>query len=271
MIGSRPSQVEGVKIPGVTSTPIRSPSSARDPIAAEQVVAYVRGLIVKGELRPGDRLASERELVSAIGVSRPSVRAGLRSLATMGIVTTRQGAGTFITAGPPALVNEPLGMLAALHGITREGLFEARRVLEVSSVALAAERATGDQLAAMSDEITGMYTSLEDPQEFLRHDVRFHRAVALGSNNLVLSALIEMVASLHYEQRRVTIERARNELRSEADMHRRIYQAVRARDPEAARATMDEHLQRALARMVSEETSAESADTPRIARGGNRS
>ena len=73
MIGSRPLQVEGVKIPDVTSTPIRSPSS-RDPIAAEQVVAYVRGLIEKGELRPGDRLASERELVSAIGVSRPSVR-----------------------------------------------------------------------------------------------------------------------------------------------------------------------------------------------------
>ena len=47
-------------------------------------------------------------------------------------------------------------------------------------MALAAERATGDQLAAMSDEITGMYTSLEDPQEFLRHDVRFHRAVAWG-------------------------------------------------------------------------------------------
>ena len=273
MIGSRHRQVEGVKIAGVTSTPIRSHSGARtrDPIAAEQVVAYVRGLIEKGALHPGDRLASERELVTAIGVSRPSVRAGLRSLATMGVVTTRQGAGTFITAGPPALVNEPLGMLAALHGISREGLFEARRVLEVSSVALAAERATGDQLAAMSDEITGMYTSLEDPQEFLRHDVRFHRAVAAGSNNLVLSALIEMVASLHYEQRRVTIERARNELRSEADMHRRIYQAVRVHDPEAARATMDEHLQRALARMVSEEQgSAEAADAPGNPRGGNR-
>jgi len=254
--------VEGVELPTVTSTPLRAHPTARDPIAAEQVVAYVRGQIERGELKPGDRLASERELVLTIGVSRPSVRAGLRSLATMGVVTTRQGAGTFITAGPPALVNEPLGMLAALHGITREGLFEARRVLEVSSVALAAERATGDQLAAMSDEITGMYTSLEDPQEFLRHDVRFHRAVAAGSNNLVLSALIEMVASLHYEQRRVTIERARNELRSEADVHRRIYQAIRSRDPEAARTTMDEHLQRALARMVSEETGGTDASQP---------
>jgi GntR family transcriptional repressor for pyruvate dehydrogenase complex len=245
----------------MTSTPTRPPRAARDPIAAEQVVAYVRGLIEKGALRPGDRLASERELVRAIGVSRPSVRAGLRSLATMGVVTTRQGAGTFITAGPPALVNEPLGLLAALHGITREGLFEARRVLEMSTAALAAERATGEQLATMSDEITGMYTSLEDPQAFLLHDVRFHRAVAAGSNNLVLSALIEMVASLHYEQRRVTIERARSELRAEADMHRRIYQAIRARDAEAARVTMGEHLRVALARMVREEAGPEAGET----------
>jgi GntR family transcriptional repressor for pyruvate dehydrogenase complex len=241
----------------MTSSSIRP--APRDPIAAEQVVAYVRSLIEKGALRPGDRLASERELVREIGVSRPSVRAGLRSLATMGVVQTRQGAGTFITAGPPALVNEPLGMLTALHGISRERLFEARRVLEVSAAALAAERATGEQLAAMSDEITGMYTSLEEPQAFLRHDVRFHRAVAAGSNNLVMSALIEMVASLHYEQRRVTVERARGELRENADIHRRIYQAIRSRDAEAARVAMDEHLRLALARMASEEDTPEPA------------
>jgi GntR family transcriptional repressor for pyruvate dehydrogenase complex len=235
----------------MTSSSIRPAS--RNPIAAEQVVAYVRGLIEKGALRPGDRLASERELVREIGVSRPSVRAGLRSLATMGVVQTRQGAGTFMTAGPPALVNEPLGMLTALHGISRERLFEARRVLEVSAAGLAAERATGEQLAAMSDEITGMYTSLEEPQAFLRHDVRFHRAVAAGSNNLVMSALIEMVASLHYEQRKVTVERARGELRENADIHRRIYQAIRSHDAEAARVAMDEHLRLALARIASEE------------------
>ena len=196
-----------------------------------------------------------------IGVSRPSVRAGLRSLATMGVVTTRQGAGTFIIEGPPALVNEPLGMLAALHGITREGLFEARRVLEMSTAALAAERATGDQLAAMSDEITGMYTSTRGSRRrSCATTCVFHRAVATGSNNLVLSALIEMVASLHYEQRRVTIERARSELRREADMHRRIYLAIRVHDAEAARAAMGEHLRIALERMVSEEAGPAAAD-----------
>jgi GntR family transcriptional repressor for pyruvate dehydrogenase complex len=226
---------------------------ARDSVAVEQVIAHVRELIERGALRPGHRLPSERQLALDVGVSRPSVRAGLRSLAAMGVVQTRHGAGTFITDGPPALVSEALGLLAALHGIGFDRLFEARRVLEVGTAALSAERASGDQIAAMSDEITGMYASLEDPQGFLLHDVRFHRAVALGANNAVLGALIEMVASLHYEQRRATVERARESLRETADMHRRIYQAIRARDAAAARAAMDDHLRAAQAARASEE------------------
>jgi GntR family transcriptional regulator, transcriptional repressor for pyruvate dehydrogenase complex len=235
------------------TTDLSRHAAGRDSVAAEQVIAHVRGLIERGELRPGDRLASERQLARDVGVSRPSVRAGLRSLAAMGVVQTRHGAGTFITDGPPALVNEALGLLAALHGIGFDPLFEARRVLEVGSAALSAQRASGEQIMAMSDEITGMYAALDDPQDFLRHDVRFHRAVALGANNPVLGALIEMVASLHYEQRRVTVERARDQLRESADMHRRIYQAIRAHDPEAARAAMDEHLRLAHAAQASEE------------------
>jgi GntR family transcriptional regulator, transcriptional repressor for pyruvate dehydrogenase complex len=235
------------------TTDLSRHAAGRDSVAAEQVIAHVRGLIERGELRPGDRLASERQLARDVGVSRPSVRAGLRSLAAMGVVQTRHGAGTFITDGPPALVNEALGLLAALHGIGFDPLFEARRVLEVGSAALSAQRASGEQIMAMSDEITGMYAALDDPQDFLRHDVRFHRAVALGANNPVLGALIEMVASLHYEQRRVTVERARDQLRESADMHRRIYQAIRAHDPVAARAAMDEHLRLAHAAQASEE------------------
>jgi GntR family transcriptional repressor for pyruvate dehydrogenase complex len=100
-----------------------------------------------------------------------------------------------------------------------------------------------------------MYAALEDPQAFLLHDVRFHRTVALGANNPVLGALIEMVASLHYEQRSVTIERARGQLRESADMHRRIYQAIRKRDADEARAAMDDHLRLAQEAQASEEAS----------------
>ena len=228
------------------------PPRSLDSVAAEQVIAHVRGLIEEGTLRPGDRLASERELARQIGVSRPTVRAGLRSLAAMGVLQTRRGAGTFISDGPPTLMSEPLGLMAALHGLSLDGLWEVRRVLETGTAALAAERATGEQTMTMSDEIAGMYASMHDPRAFLDHDMRFHRTVAAAADNPMLGALVQMVASMFFEQRQASIGKARN-LRESADQHRKIYQAIRTRDRDAARAAMDEHLRSAQAAKAAEE------------------
>lgn len=217
------------------------PAGRRNRVAVDAVTQFVRRRIERGELKPGDRLPPERDLAAQIGVSRPTVRTALRSLATMGVVQSKQGAGTFITAGPPTLASEPLGLLAALHGLSRDGLFEARLILEVGSSALAADRASGSDLAAMSEEVTGMFASIGDPLTFLRHDVQFHRAIAAASRNPVLGVLIDMLSSLFYERRSETIQRA-TDLRETADAHRRIYQAVRAHDRDAAIAAMSLHL-----------------------------
>ncbi|HTV02516.1 MAG TPA: FadR/GntR family transcriptional regulator [Luteitalea sp.] len=220
-------------------------------VAAELVVSHVRELIERGELGPGDRLPAERELALRVGVSRPSVRAGLRALAAMGVVQSRHGAGTFIRGGPPTLGSEPLSFLAALHGFTRDEMFEARRVLEVGVAGLAAERATGDQLASISEEITGMYASMDDPQAFLVHDIRFHRAVAAAAGNPILASLVEMVSGIFYEHRRKTAAQGRDH-KEAADLHRAIYNALRSRDPERARRAMDDHLSLARDRQASE-------------------
>ena len=235
------------------------PLRPRDSVAVEHVIAHVRGLIDSGSLRPGDRLLPERQLAKLIGVSRPTLRAGLRSLAVMGVIISRQGAGTFITDGPPTLMSEPLDLLAALHGLTRDGLFEARRVLEVGAAGLAAERSSGEQMAAMSEEVTGMFASIDEPLTFLLHDVRFHRAIAAAANNPVLGVLIDMLASLFYERRRNTIEAA-TDLRETADAHRKIYQAIRARDREAASVAMNEHLLLAQTSQTSEAARIHAAD-----------
>lgn len=232
--------------------PSRRPArpAGRHLAALDRVITHVRGLIERGELRPGDRLPPERELAAQIGVSRPTLRTGLRSLATMGVVRSRQGAGTFITAGPPALASEPLGLLAALHRLSRDGLFEARRVLEVGTSGLAAERARGEDLAVMSEEVTGMYASIEEPATFLRHDVQFHRAIAAASGNPVLGVFIDMLSALFYERRRESIQTA-TDLRETADAHRKIYKAIRAHTRDAAREAMDEHLRSAQATQTS--------------------
>lgn len=210
----------------------------------ERVVDHVRRLIQKGDLRPGDRLPGERDLAVELGLSRPSVRSGLEALEAMGVVVSRRGAGTFIADGPPDLGREPLRLLASLHGFSMNEMFGARMVLEVGVAQLAAESAQAEHLASMAEEVTEMFASLEDPAAFLKHDVRFHRAVAAGCGNRVLAALVEMVAAQFYEIRKETIRHARD-LRESAEMHRRIYRAIRAHDPAAARNEMSEHLQAA--------------------------
>lgn len=216
-------------------------TSGRD--STEHVIAYVRDLIAKGELRPGDRLPAERDLSARLGVSRPTVRAGLRALAAMGVVKSRHGSGTYIPAGPPTLGSEPLRFLAALHGLSREEMYEARRVLEVSAAQLAAKRAGAEHMAAIAEEVASLFASIEDPQQFLVHDIRFHRAVAAASGNHIIASLVEMVSALYYEHRRETAARATDRnLRDAADLHRGIYQAIRKHDAEQAQALMSRHL-----------------------------
>lgn len=237
-----------------------------------RVIEHVRRLIADGELHPGDRLPAERDLATLLGVSRPTVRAGLRALAAMSVVESRHGSGTYIPDGPPRLGSEPLSFLAALHGFTREEMYEARRVLEVSAAGLAAERASSDHLAAIAEEVASLFATMDDPQAFLVHDIRFHRAVASASGNPIIASLVEMVSALYYERRRETAALASDRnLHDAAELHRHIYQAIRSRKETQARQLMNEHLLHSSAYQAQEEhggqsTQAEDTPAPKVRR-----
>src|ERR1044072_6228396 len=209
----------------------------------QEVVSQLREIIHRGELRPGDRLPPERDLAKRLGVSRPTLRAGISSLAAAGVLQPRRGAGTFVveSEGPPSLDSSALRLMASLQRLTPAEMFEARRSLEMAIAGLAAERATGEQMAEMSEEITGMFASLDEPEQFLVHDMRFHQTVAAASGNRILTALMNMVATILFEGGRKTVKRARD-LKESAEMHRTIYRAIRDRNPEAARDAMRDHL-----------------------------
>ncbi len=223
-------------------------------LMAEQVVIQVRDMIREGKLRPGDRLPPERELAKRLGISRASLRHGLRFLAAIGVLTSRHGSGTYIADGPPALDSEPLRMLADLHRFTPNEMFEARKLLEVGLAGLAARNASNENLAVMSEEVAEMYATLNDPQEYLVHDIRFHRAIAAASGNQILAALMNMVSTAMYERRRATVERA-TDLKESAEFHRKIYRLIRAGKSEEARAAMNEHLDLAQRAFETEEGS----------------
>src|SRR3954451_3532813 len=214
--------------------------------SAEEVSVRLRDMIHNGELSPGDRLPPERDLAKLLGVSRPTLRAGIRSLAAVGVLHSRQGAGTFVVKadGPPSLDSSPLRLMASLHGFTNAEMFEARKSLEMSVAGFAAERATSDQIATMSEEVAGMFASLDDPEQFLIHDVRFHQTVAAASGNRILTSLMNMVATILFDTRIKTVKRA-TDLKESAEMHRHVYRAIREHDPEAARHAMSAHLSKA--------------------------
>jgi GntR family transcriptional repressor for pyruvate dehydrogenase complex len=206
-----------------------------------QVVEHVRALVSSGELKPGDRLPPERELARELNISRSSLRAGIGFLSAMGVLQSRHGAGTFVSTGPPALDSSSLTVLGALHHFLPWQMFEARLVLEASVAALAAERATDEHLAGLADEVAEMYAALEDPQEYLVHDVRFHRTIARAAGNPILAALMETITANLYETRVETVHNS-TYLKESTEMHREIYRAIRSHNPVHARLCMEQHL-----------------------------
>lgn len=217
-----------------------SPTPSAPNAAAELVEEHVRQLILRGELTRGQRLPPERDLVRLLGLSRTSVRAGLQALANKGVLVIRRGAGTFVADGPLVLDSAQFHFLSALHGFSLHEMFDARRTLESGVAARAAQHATGDDLAAISDAVTGMYGATTDPAAFLAYDAQFHRAVAAASHNPILASIVEMVAGMFFT-RRHTLEQGRD-LKPVAEKHQLIYQAIRARDGALASERLIEHL-----------------------------
>jgi GntR family transcriptional repressor for pyruvate dehydrogenase complex len=219
-----------------------------------QVVNHIRSLIENGTLQPGDKIPPEREFARTLNISRASLRTGIGYLAAMGVMKVRHGVGTFVADGPADFGKASFSMMGALHGFQSWQMFEARIILESNLAALAAERGKEEHHAALADEVAEIFASIEVPSEFLIHDVLFHRILSQASGNPILAAIMETITSSMYDKRRRTVERS-IDLRESAEMHRKIYRAVRARKPLEARRLMEQHLRLAQAAQDSERPS----------------
>lgn len=217
---------------------------APDTDRTKQVVNHIRTLLEKGLLQPGDRIPPERELARTLKISRASLRTGIGYLVAMGVMKVRHGVGTFIKDGPAEFSKASLGLMSALYGFQFWQMFEARLIIESSLAALAAERGKEEHYAALAEEVAEMYAIADNPEDFLVHDMLFHRIIAKASGNPILAALIETITTAMYEKRRETVERA-DYLREMAEMHREIYRAIRSRNPGEARKQMEHHLRTA--------------------------
>jgi GntR family transcriptional repressor for pyruvate dehydrogenase complex len=134
-------------------------------------------------------------------------------------------------------------------------MFEARLLLESKMAALAAERGKEEHFTLLAEEVAEMYATVDDPDEYLIHDVRFHRTIAAASGNPILASLMETITSALYDGRRKTAVLSRS-LRDSADVHRKIYRAIRTRNSAEAQRLMERHIQRAREGQDAEERAA---------------
>jgi len=223
---------------------------------AQQVVNHIRAKIEDGTLQPGDKIPPEREFAKALNISRASLRTGIGYLAAIGVMKVRHGVGTFVADGPAELGKSSLGLLSALHGFKSWQMFEARKLLETNLAALAAERREEEHLTQLAEEVAEMDATVDDPAQYLIHDVRFHRTISQASGNPILAALMETVSTALYDERRTTAERARDR-RTSLEAHREIYRAIRAGSAAEARTAMERHLHSAEAELATEEPARE--------------
>lgn len=210
------------------------------------VVAAIKAMILTGELSAGDRLPTEKDLGARLGVSRGPLREGVSALAAMGVLDTRQGDGTYVTTLEPGLLMAPLSFVVDVHNGTGARQFLAvRRVLECEAAALAAMNIDADGLAAAERVLAESEAAAQPPADidrFFAADLGFHRAVAAGSGNPALAALIASLSGRTARARLVLTGLDEGALERTVVEHRAVLQAIAARDPERARLRMDVHL-----------------------------
>jgi len=214
---------------------------------SQSVVRQIEQLILRGILRPGERLPSERDMAEKMGVSRPSLRDAIAELAERGLLVSRAGSGVFVADVLGSAFSPALIQLFATHDEAVSDYISFRRDIE----ALAAERAA--RLGSETDlrVIDTIFRKMEaahqkrDPSDEAQLDAEFHMAIIEASHNVImlhmLRSMFDLLRQGVFYNRQVMF---RNRMTRDQllDQHRAMNVAVQARDPVAARAAVEAHL-----------------------------
>ena len=193
------------------------------------------------ELKPGDRLPPERELVRMLGVSRGSVRDAIRSLELMGLLEPRQGIGT-VVCSPAAAPAHPLATALLEKRKMVAELLDVRNMIEPPLARRAALNASPDEIADMEDILVRQAEKVRRGELGIEEDSEFHYSIALASNNSAVLKVVDVLMDLLRESRERSLQVEGRQEKSLAG-HHRILAALKRRDAAAAEAAMRQHLQ----------------------------
>lgn len=225
------------------STP--APLRRRGRTLAEEVVSGLTERIREGQIKPGDKLPTESEVMTSFGVSRTVVREALSRLQASGLVETRHGIGTFVLARP-AETASPFRIDLATMGTAMDvlAMLEFRVSLEAEAAGLAATRRSDEQLAAMRRALDAMTRGATEGSDAVSADFDFHLSIARATGNRYFTDIMGHLGTMLIPRSRLQVnsqERAQYLERVHIE-HENIYDAIERHDPEAAKAAMRMHL-----------------------------
>jgi GntR family transcriptional repressor for pyruvate dehydrogenase complex len=214
---------------------------------SDQVFEQLKELIFKGQLKPGDQLMTERELAQSLGVSRPTVREALNKLVAMGLLEHRQGQGTFVHSPADDAGKNPLAAVVNGHDVSLKDLLEVRLGLECNAAALAARRATDEDLQELEKSLDQMIEEIRSGQEGLGSsaDLSFHMAIAYATRNVVQIHIMRSFYDMLFFGIRENLQHLYSNpsnLDRIIEQHQAIVDAIRRRDPDAASEAMHTHI-----------------------------
>jgi len=210
----------------------------------QKVFAFLRDRLIAGSLKPGDRLMSERELATQLGVSRPLVREALRALTMLGIVEIRDRIGTVVTRPDVSVLNDFFTFALAQQADMVDDVMQARIAIECQAVRLACERASIADFERLQRALTQITDTIDEADAGGMADFEFHRAIVLASHSETLAVLHNSMAGLlthSHRSRRELVQAFPSMKEYLIEDHKRIFDAIVARDPERADATLRRH------------------------------
>jgi len=240
---------------------LKSALASKDDVTG-RLIGVFKNLISEGALTPGGRLSAEREMAETFGVSRSSLRQALKVLEIMGVISQRVGDGTYLNAGAPSILSEPMEFLILLDGISFHELMEARVIVEPELAARAAVRATAEDMLDLGTVHASMEENKGNPARFVEADLLFHQTLFRISGNRVCSMMFTVVHQSVHKLMALTATLVDPE--HTLALHRRIITAIRKGDADEARRRMNEHLQDATGLLV--RTAAKQTETHLLTR-----
>ncbi|WP_054710007.1 FadR/GntR family transcriptional regulator [Bacillus sp. JCM 19041] len=201
---------------------------------AHQVEEKIIDLLMTNQMKPGDKLPPELELVEMLGVSRPVMREAISSLESLGIVKRKTRDGTYFNE---KISSKPFSAMLSLMSGNIEAIIEARMTLELGLVTFAAEKISSEDLDRLQVTIQEIEESKDD--DYGEHDLAFHHIIANSVANPVLQGMMD---SLHLSHAKINTRIKYREKERTLEHHRAIYHALKKRNPEEAFGAMRKHL-----------------------------